>query len=62
MPFARLSNMTDPDIAERYDEKMAAAFLSMSNKLTGLPEFLGVRLISFEPVPVWKKRHFSWTS
>ncbi len=41
--------MTDPRIAERYDETIAAAFLSMNEKLTGLPEFLGVRLTSFEP-------------
>ena len=41
--------MIDPTIAERYDEKIAAAFLSMNDKLTGLPEFLDVHLTGFEP-------------
>ena len=41
--------MTDPRVAERYDEKLAAAFLGMNDKLTGLPEFLGVHLTRFEP-------------
>jgi 1,4-dihydroxy-2-naphthoyl-CoA hydrolase len=41
--------MTDPRIAERYDEKLAASFLRANDQLTGLPEFLGVRLTSFEP-------------
>ena len=36
--------MKDPRIAERYDEKLAATFLGMNDKLTGLPEFLGVRI------------------
>ena len=41
--------MTDPRIAERYDETIAAAFLRTNEELTGLPEFLGVRLTAFEP-------------
>jgi 1,4-dihydroxy-2-naphthoyl-CoA hydrolase len=41
--------MIDPRVAERYDEKIAAAFLAMNDKLTGLPEFLGVHLTHFEP-------------
>ena len=41
--------MTDPRIAERYDEAVAAAFLKMNDRLTGLPEFLGLRLTRFEP-------------
>ena len=41
--------MTDSRIAERYDETIAAAFLSMNEKLTGLPEFLGVHFTGFEP-------------
>lgn len=41
--------MTNPRVAERFDEKIAAAFLSMNEKLTGLPEFLGVHLTGFEP-------------
>jgi uncharacterized protein (TIGR00369 family) len=41
--------MIDPRVADRYDEKIAAAFLSANDKLTGLPEFLGVHLTAFEP-------------
>jgi uncharacterized protein (TIGR00369 family) len=41
--------MIDPRVAERYDEKIAAAFLAMNDELTGLPEFLGVHLTRFEP-------------
>lgn len=41
--------MIDPRVAERYDEKIAAAFLGMNDELTGLPEFLGVHLTGFEP-------------
>jgi uncharacterized protein (TIGR00369 family) len=41
--------MIDPTIAERYDEKIASAFLRMNDKLTGLPEFLDVHLTGFEP-------------
>lgn len=41
--------MMDPRIAERYDEKMAKSFLGTNDKLTGLPEFLGIRLTGFEP-------------
>jgi uncharacterized protein (TIGR00369 family) len=41
--------VTDPRIAERYDEKIAAAFLRMNDELTGLPEFLGVHFTGFEP-------------
>ena len=29
--------MTDPRIAERYDEKMAATFVTLNDELTGLP-------------------------
>ena len=48
-PPISLSRMMDPRVAGRYDEKNAASFLSVKDKLTGLPEFLGVRLTSFEP-------------
>ena len=41
--------MADSQIAERYDQKIAAAFLSMNDRLTGLPEYLGVALTAFEP-------------
>ena len=41
--------MTDPRVAERYDEKMAEAFLGTNDELTGLPEFLGIQLTGFEP-------------
>ncbi len=41
--------MTDPRVAERYDEKLAEAFLGTNDKLTGLPEFLGIQLTGFEP-------------
>jgi len=41
--------MTDPRIAERYDEKTAAEMLRINDKLTGLPGFLDVRLTGFEP-------------
>jgi len=41
--------MTDPRIAERFDEKIAAAFLGMNDALSGLPEFLGLHLTGFEP-------------
>lgn len=41
--------MTDSRIAEKYDEKMAAALLRGNEKLTGLPEFLGIHLTGFEP-------------
>jgi uncharacterized protein (TIGR00369 family) len=41
--------MTDPRIAERYDPKIAEGFLRANDQLTGLPEFLGVRLTTFEP-------------
>lgn len=41
--------MPDPRIAERYDADIAAAFLRMNEKLTGLPEFLGVHFTEFEP-------------
>ena len=41
--------MIDPRVAERYDEKVAASFLKTSDQLSGLPEFLGLRLTGFEP-------------
>lgn len=41
--------MTDSRIAERFNEQTAAAFLAMNDKLTGLPEFLGMHLTHFEP-------------
>ncbi len=41
--------MMDPRIAERYDGKMAKSFLGTNDKLTGLPEFLGIHLTGFEP-------------
>lgn len=41
--------MPDPRIAESYDETIAASFLRMNEKLTGLPEFLGIHLTGFEP-------------
>jgi len=41
--------MTDPRIAEKYDEEMASALFRGNEKLTGLPEFLGIRLTGFEP-------------
>jgi uncharacterized protein (TIGR00369 family) len=40
--------MIDPRIAERYDERVAAAFLR-SDEPTGLPGFLGIHLTRFEP-------------
>ena len=36
--------MPDPRITESYDETIAAAFLRMNEKLTGLPAFLGIHL------------------
>lgn len=41
--------MSDPRSAESFDESIAAAFLGMNEKLTGLPEFLGIHLTRFEP-------------
>ncbi len=41
--------MIDPQIADRYDEEIARAFLQMNEKLTGLPAFLDVHLTDFEP-------------
>jgi len=49
VPAITLPAMSDPRIAERYDEKIAEAFVRANEKLTGLPEFLGVRLVGFEP-------------
>ena len=41
--------MTDPRIAERYDAAMAESFIAANDTMTGLPEFLGLRLTRFEP-------------
>jgi uncharacterized protein (TIGR00369 family) len=41
--------MIDPTVAERFDAEFAKAFLAANERLTGLPEFLGIRLTRFEP-------------
>jgi 1,4-dihydroxy-2-naphthoyl-CoA hydrolase len=41
--------MIDPHVAERFNEKTATAFLNANDRLTGLPEFLGIRLERYEP-------------
>lgn len=41
--------MIDPKVAERFDPEFAEVFLRSNDRLTGLPEFLGIRLERFEP-------------
>ncbi|MFT5695625.1 MAG: 1,4-dihydroxy-2-naphthoyl-CoA hydrolase [Myxococcota bacterium] len=41
--------MTDPHILESYDEDIAASFLRTNETFAGLPDFLGLRLVKFEP-------------
>jgi uncharacterized protein (TIGR00369 family) len=46
--------MPQPTLEERYDEKLAQSMLEHGDKWGGgLPEFLGIELLRFEPGKLW---------
>lgn len=46
--------MSHPSMEERYDPEVAEAFLAAGNgAVGGLPEYLGIELVRFEPGQLW---------
>lgn len=41
--------MTDHSLAATYDDAVAERFLRMNQQLTGLPQFIGIRLMEYGP-------------
>jgi len=40
-------------LEERYDKTIAERMIELGNKMPGLPQYLGVRLVRFEPGRLW---------
>jgi uncharacterized protein (TIGR00369 family) len=44
-----VSDPTHPDLSDRYDPKIAEGFLKANDRLTGLPQYLGIRIVDVGP-------------
>lgn len=45
--------MSRPTLVERYDAQIAERLITLGNEMPGLPQYLGVRLLRFEPGRLW---------
>jgi uncharacterized protein (TIGR00369 family) len=41
--------MPDPDLSDRYDPSIGEGFLKANDRLTGLPKYLGIRIVDVGP-------------
>lgn len=46
-------------LEDRYDARIAARMITLGNAMPGLPQYLGVRLLRFEPGRLWAEADLS---
>lgn len=46
-------------LQERYDQQIADRMISLGNQMPGLPQYLGVRLLRFQPGLLWAQADLS---